>query len=111
MKEIVGYSMIEPDGSVMLKVPANTALQISVLDANGRRITTRHQNWLQLRPGQFLECNGCHVAQGGISPPRRLVPRLMPALSGHCLSAKWARQWQRYVRVSLAAIALILVHR
>jgi len=70
MKEIVGYSMIEPDGSVMLKVPANTALQISVLDANGRRITTRHQNWLQLRPGQFLECNGCHVAQGGISHGR-----------------------------------------
>jgi hypothetical protein len=70
MKEIVGYSMIEPDGSVMMKVPANTALQISVLDANGRRITTRHQNWLQLRPGQLLECNGCHVAQGGVSHGR-----------------------------------------
>ncbi len=70
MKEIVGYSMIEPDGSVMMKVPANTALQVSILDANGRRITARHQNWIQLRPGQLLECNGCHVAQGGMSHGR-----------------------------------------
>jgi hypothetical protein len=70
MKEIVGYSMIEPDGSVMMKVPANTALQVSVLDKNGRRFTTRHHNWLQLRPGQLLECNGCHVAQGGLSHGR-----------------------------------------
>jgi hypothetical protein len=70
MKEIVGYGMIEPDGSVMLKVPANTALQVSVLDGNGRRITPRHQNWLQLRPGQLLECNGCHIAQGGLSHGR-----------------------------------------
>ncbi len=70
MKEIVGYSMVEPDGSVMMKVPANTALSISVLDGNGRRITARHQNWIQLRPGQLLECNGCHVAQSGISHGR-----------------------------------------
>ena len=70
MKEIVGYSMIEPDGSVMMKVPANTALQVSVLDGNGRRITPRHQSWIQLRPGQFLECNGCHTAQGGLSHGR-----------------------------------------
>ena len=70
MKEIVGYGMIEPDGSVMMKVPANTALQVSVLDGNGRRITARHQNWIQLRPGQLLECNGCHIAQGGVSHGR-----------------------------------------
>lgn len=70
MKEIVGYSMIEPDGSVMMKVPANTALQVSVLDGNGRRITSRHQNWIQLRPGQYLECNGCHTTQGGLSHGR-----------------------------------------
>jgi len=70
MKEIVGYSMIEPDGSVMVKVPANVALAISVLDANGRRITPRHQNWIQLRPGQLLECNGCHQPNSGISHGR-----------------------------------------
>jgi len=70
MKEIVAYSMVEPDGSVMMKVPANTALAISVLDGNGRRITARHHNWIQLRPGQLLECNGCHISQSGLSHGR-----------------------------------------
>ena len=70
MKEIVGYGMVEPDGSAMIKVPANTALQVSVLDGNARRITPRHHNWIQLRPGQYLQCNGCHVPQGGLSHGR-----------------------------------------
>ena len=70
MKEIVGYSIVEPDGSVMMKVPANTALGISVLDSDGRRITARHHNWIQLRPGQLLECNGCHISQSGLSHGR-----------------------------------------
>ena len=70
MKEIVAYGMVEPDGSVMMKVPANVALAVSVLDENGRRITPRHQNWIQLRPGQVLECNGCHVPNSGVSHGR-----------------------------------------
>jgi hypothetical protein len=41
-----------------------------VLDRNGRRITARHQNWIQLRPGQLLECNGCHEPQSGVSHGR-----------------------------------------
>jgi len=71
MREIVGYAMIEPDGSVMVKVPANTALAVSVLDADGKRITSRHRNWIALRPGQELKCNGCHVQNSGLSHGRR----------------------------------------
>ena len=70
MKEVVSYSMIEPDGSVMTKVPANVALAISVVDENGKRITARHQNWIAVRPGQELKCNGCHVANSGLSHGR-----------------------------------------
>ena len=70
MRETLGYTTVEPDGSAMVKVPANVAFAVSVLDANGRRITARHQNWMQVRPGQLLECNGCHVAQSGISHGR-----------------------------------------
>jgi Hydrazine synthase alpha subunit middle domain/WD40-like Beta Propeller Repeat len=62
MREILGYAPVEPDGSVRIKVPADVAFAISVLDANGRRIGGRHDNWLQLRAGQELKCNGCHVA-------------------------------------------------
>ncbi len=61
MREILGYSMVEPDGSVRMKVPANVAFQISVLDAEGKRFSPVHRNWLQVRPGEVLSCNGCHV--------------------------------------------------
>ena len=60
MREIIGYAPIEPDGSVRLKVPANIPFTISVLDAGGKRISARHQNWLQLRPGEIMHCGGCH---------------------------------------------------
>jgi hypothetical protein len=64
MRDILGYAPIEPDGSVKVKVPANVALAITVLDANGRRlggaIGSRHTNWLQVVPGEVLACNGCH---------------------------------------------------
>ena len=40
---------VEPDGSVRVKVPANVRFAITVLDANGRRIGPRHDNWLQVQ--------------------------------------------------------------
>ncbi len=70
MKEIVGYAMIEPDGSVMTRVPANVALMISVTDEYGKRITARHQNWISVRPGEELKCSGCHDAATGLSHGR-----------------------------------------
>ena len=70
MREIVGYVPIEPDGSVVVKVPAEVALAISVLDEDGRRIGPRHQNWLQVIPGQELRCNGCHANGSGFSHGR-----------------------------------------
>jgi hypothetical protein len=62
MREILGYAPIEPDGSVKVAVPANVAFAISVLDVNGQRTSERHQNWLQLAPGETVECIGCHTA-------------------------------------------------
>ena len=60
MREVIGYAPIEPDGSVKMKVPANIAFQVEILDVNGRRISERHQNWLHLRPGEEMNCVGCH---------------------------------------------------
>ena len=70
MKEIVGYAMIEPDGSVVTKVPANAALMLSVVDANGMRITQRHQNWISVASGQELKCTGCHDDNATVSHGR-----------------------------------------
>ncbi len=70
MREVIGYAPIEPDGSVRVKVPANVALALSVLDANARRTSTRHQNWIQVVPGQELTCNGCHAPSNTVSHGR-----------------------------------------
>ena len=73
MREIIGYAPVEPDGSVMVKVPADVPLAIDVLDSQGRRLPgfPRHQNWLQVRPGEVRECSGCHDSSApGISHGR-----------------------------------------
>lgn len=61
MREIVGYAPIEPDGSVKIKIPANVPLTLGILDKDGRRISNRHQSWFQVKPGETLECIGCHI--------------------------------------------------
>jgi hypothetical protein len=78
MREIVANIMVEPDGSVITKVPADVALAISVLDENGKRITSRHQNWISLRPGQELKCNGCHSRNAVMVDPGTGNPILDP---------------------------------
>ncbi|MDO6565559.1 hypothetical protein Q4561_00675 [Alteromonas sp. 1_MG-2023] len=60
MREILGYAMVEPDGSLMLDLPANVPLSFSFLDEAGMRVTARHDNWVQLVPGEVKTCNGCH---------------------------------------------------
>jgi hypothetical protein len=70
MKEIVGYAPIEPDGSVIVKVPANAALMISVLDRNAMRISPRHASWIAVPEGVELKCNGCHDPASGQSHGR-----------------------------------------
>ncbi len=68
MREILGYAPVEPDGSVNIRIPANVAFQISVLDANGRRISPIQAAWLQVRPGEIMSCNGCHTPATQQSP-------------------------------------------
>ena len=67
MREIVAYAPVEPDGSVRMKVPANIAFHISILDANGRRVSPLHRTWLSVRPGEVLECTGCHARTGPVA--------------------------------------------
>ncbi|MEJ2514328.1 MAG: hypothetical protein P8080_04635 [Gammaproteobacteria bacterium] len=64
MQQIIGYAPIEPDGSFRVKVPADTPLGVSVVDASGRALQI-HTNWLQVRPGETRTCNGCHSPRRG----------------------------------------------
>ncbi|MFT5541696.1 MAG: hypothetical protein ACI97K_002302 [Glaciecola sp.] len=60
MREVLGYTPIQPDGSVKVAVPANLPFAISIVNAQGKRISPRHQNWLQVAPGETKTCSGCH---------------------------------------------------
>jgi hypothetical protein len=66
MREVVGYAPIEPDGSVKVMVPANVPLKFSVLDAKGRQIGQPHRYSLQFRPGEVVECGGCHYPDSNL---------------------------------------------
>lgn len=70
MREIMGYAPVEPDGSVRIKVPSDVAFVISILDANGRQLAgfPAHSDWLQVRAGEVLACNGCHTPPTAAKP-------------------------------------------
>ncbi|WP_460857522.1 HzsA-related protein [Rheinheimera gaetbuli] len=63
MREILGAVPVAPDGSVRVKVPANVAFNLALLDAQGKAVSPLHQQWLSVRPGETLSCNGCHTVQ------------------------------------------------
>lgn len=63
MREILGMVPVAPDGSVRLKVPANVPFNLALLNAQGQAVSPLHQQWLSVRPGETLSCNGCHSAQ------------------------------------------------
>jgi hypothetical protein len=77
MREILGYVPIEPDGSVVVQVPANVPFQISVVDVNGNRIFPAHTAWLQVRPTEMVKCNGCHVP-----PSTQSIGNTAPSMIG-----------------------------
>lgn len=63
MREILGTVAVEPDGSVQVKVPANVPFNLAVLNGEGQAVSALHQQWITLRPGERLSCNGCHTPQ------------------------------------------------
>lgn len=60
MRDILGYVPIEPDGSAKFKLPADVPVMLHMVDATGKRVIQRHQNWFSIRPGEERECTNCH---------------------------------------------------
>jgi hypothetical protein len=68
MREIMGYVPIQPDGSVRVRVPANVAFEVTVLDANARLLSNQG-TWLQIATGETVNCNGCHTPAANQNVP------------------------------------------
>jgi hypothetical protein len=98
LREIIAYAPVEPDGSVMVKVPADVAFTLEILDKDGKRISSNHNNWLQVRPGETRECNGCHAVNNLTSGHGRIDAELASINTG-AASAGSAAQFPGTKRV------------
>ncbi len=58
--EVVLDPLDQPDTSVRLRVPADLPVLVQGIDCDGRTLSTS-QTPLSLRPGEDLQCDGCHV--------------------------------------------------
>ncbi|MHC4165768.1 MAG: HEAT repeat domain-containing protein [Planctomycetota bacterium] len=76
----LGTVPLAPDGSFAVEVPADTALSIQAIDAEGRSVINE-TTWIYVRPGERVACIGCHN-QRTAAPPSTTMPmaaRFAPA--------------------------------
>jgi hypothetical protein len=74
VRRLLGEVPIADDGSYQVQIPANTPVQLELVDANGAAVRT--SAWLWVRNHAAQGCVGCH------EDPERTPPnRLMKALS------------------------------
>ena len=80
-RRLLGTIPLAPDGSFQAQVPANTPLELQLLDEDGLAI--RSSAWLWVRNHAAQGCVGCHEDQER-TPPNRLAEALLapaPVLS------------------------------
>jgi hypothetical protein len=69
-KRVLGVIPIEPDGSFYIKVPANTPIQLQVLDDDG--LALRTCSWIWAKNHEPRGCIGCHE-DPELTPENRLI--------------------------------------
>lgn len=72
IKRMLGTVPVEEDGSVILKIPANTPVSIQPLDKDGVAVQWM-RSWLTGQPGEIVSCVGCHEDQNQIVIPKRVI--------------------------------------
>lgn len=68
----LGTVPVAPDGSFSVEVPADTALSIQAIDAEGRSVINE-TTWIYVRPGERVSCIGCHNRRAA-APPSSAMP-------------------------------------
>ncbi len=69
IKRVIGTVPVEPDGSALFRVPANTPISVQPLDEQGQALQLM-RSWMTAMPGERLSCVGCHEKQS-MSPPAK----------------------------------------
>jgi formylglycine-generating enzyme required for sulfatase activity len=77
-KRVLGTVPVEPDGSAMFRVPANTPISIQPIDADGKALQLM-RSWMTAMPGEIVSCVGCHEKQNTGPPNQKTIAALRPA--------------------------------
>jgi hypothetical protein len=64
---------VEPDGSFLVRTPADKPIHFALLDAKGAVVREEH-GWFWIRRGEQRYCVGCHTG------PERSPENRMPAV-------------------------------
>jgi formylglycine-generating enzyme required for sulfatase activity len=82
-RRILGTVPVQPDGSAVFQVPANTPIAVQPLDDQGAALQVM-RSWFTAMPGETLSCVGCHESQNSGPPsqfrlasvrrPQRITP-------------------------------------
>jgi formylglycine-generating enzyme required for sulfatase activity len=79
IKRILGTVPVEPDGSAVFRVPANTPIAVQPLDEEGKALQLM-RSWFTGMPGEVVSCVGCHEGQNSGPPVKNtLAARKRPA--------------------------------
>ncbi len=74
VKRVLGTVPVEPDGSALFRVPANTPISMQPLDADGKAVALM-RSWTTAMPGEIQSCAGCHEPQNTGPPPVNTIAR------------------------------------
>ena len=69
VRRILGTVPVDPDGSALFRVPANTPIAVQPLDGEGKAVQ-QMRSWFTAMPGETLSCVGCHEQQNTPPPAR-----------------------------------------
>lgn len=72
-KRFLGEIGVEADGSFNIQVPANTPIQLQLVDSHG--MAQRSSHWIWAKNKEHRGCIGCHE-DNELTPPNRFVSAL-----------------------------------
>lgn len=72
-KRFLGELPVEADGSFNIQVPANTPIQLQVINSEGMALRSSH--WIWTKNKEHRGCIGCHE-DNELTPPNRFVSSL-----------------------------------
>ncbi|MDX9978580.1 MAG: hypothetical protein RBU25_00915 [Lentisphaeria bacterium] len=88
VKDVLGETPVQADGSACFTVPARTPVYFQAVDREGNVVQTM-RSWSTLQPGEVFSCVGCHEPKNaappkiaGVTAAMRLGPQSLEPFHG-----------------------------